>query len=151
MLTFLFLLALLNGDFSQGLSHWQAEPGWSVQNQVAQLSTDNRAGTGTRGADLCSDATALSGAAQVRGAADVWAKRTNRGYVFVGVRWFDSLKRPLWTEMHASNEGLPNATWQRLAFNAPVPPEARFVSFCFFSGAYAGKTYRAQADNATLQ
>ncbi len=152
MYMFLVLLGLLiNGDFAQGLAHWHADPGWSVERQVAQLNVDNRAGAGTRGADLCSEAVALNGAPRVNGAADVWAKRTANGYVFVGVRWLDSAKRPLWTEMIASNEGKPNATWQHLTFHADAPPPARFVSFCFFTGTYAGKTYRAQADNASLQ
>lgn len=151
MTVFLLLLTLFlnNGDFSQGLKHWNADAGWSVKNKVAQLEIDNRAGDFTRGANLCSEPAALNAERTVRGAADVWAKRT--GYVFVGVRWYDSAGNLLWSEMHASNEGMKGRAWHRLTFETRVPSAARAVSFCFFAGGYAGKTYRAQADNASLQ
>jgi len=87
----------------------------------------------------------------VRGAADVWTQRASRGYVFLGVRWYDRSKNPLWTEMHVSNEGKANRTWQHLTFATQAPKAARFVSFCFFAGGYEGEIYRARADNARLE
>lgn len=153
MTVFLLLLTLFlnNGDFSQGLKHWNADAGWSVKNKVAQLEIDNRAGEFTRGANLCSEPVALQDARQLRGAADVWTQRASRGYVFVGVRWYDRNENPLWTEMHVSNEGKANRTWQHLTFATQAPKAARFVSFCFFAGGYAGEIYRARADNARLE
>lgn len=80
MFALLIVLGLLvNGDFSQGLAHWNADSGWSVQNKVAQLEMDNRAGDFTRGANLCSEPAALNAERAVRGAAGYSQIRTFSG------------------------------------------------------------------------
>ena len=152
MFAFLLLVSLLlNGNFAQGLAHWQADPGWSASKGVAQLSIDNRAGTGTRGANLCSDVYAVARSQVLRGSADVWQRKAAQGYVFVGVRWYDAHGAPLWTEMLTSNEGTSNRVWHNLKFETVVPDGAAQASFCFFAGGYEGQVYRAQADNATMR
>lgn len=152
MISLLLLLGLLlNGDFSDGLNHWQANTGWDAASGRAVLALDNRAGSFTRGSLLCSDVYAVPQQNALKGAANVWANKTSRGYIFVGVRWYDNAQSPLWTEMIASNEGMANKQWHRITFSTPIPQEAGYVSFCFFAGAYGRRIYDARVDNATLQ
>lgn len=151
MLTLLLLLGLLlNGDFSQGLAYWNADVGWSAQNGMAVLKLDNRNSTETQGAVMCSDAYLLNGQKTLSGAADVFTQN-RKGYLFVGVRWYDGRGNRLWDENWASNEGKTLQVWERLSFRTHVPRAAKRVSFCFFAGAYEGGQYKVTVDNASLQ
>ena len=147
MLGLLLLIALLNGDFSDGLKHWQADAGWSAKRGAAVLNLDNRAGAGTQGTNLCSDPV-LAHAGQLRGGATV--KTNVGGYVFVGVKWYDKRGNVLWTEMLTSGESKEGHN-VRLTFVTDKPRNAAHVSFCFFGGAYAGETFTARVDNAELK
>ena len=145
------LLLLVNGNFSDGLTHWTAAPQWSAAQGAAQLRADNRAGFGTLPANLCSDPLAVSPGQAVSGGADVRvASRYGAGYIYIGVQWYDKRHVPTFTEMLATSEG-HERTAARLTFKTRAPDDARFVSFCFFGGTYAGDQLRATVDNATLQ
>lgn len=142
MVTLLMLLALVNGDFSQGLNGWNADAGWSAHKGAAVLQTIGAS-------NMCSDAVTLTGQKEIAGSAQVKAQNTDAGYVFVGVKWYDKRGAPMWTEMLDSNEGKASREWHRLQFEAQVPKRAAAVAFCFFTNAYGG-TYRARADNAVM-
>ena len=143
VVTLLMLLALVNGDFSNGLNGWNAGAGWSAHKGVAVLETNGAS-------NMCSDVVALDGARRIEGGASVKAQDTGAGYVFVGVQWFDAKGAPMWTEMLDSNEGKPSRVWHRLQFETLGPKKARGVAFCFFTNAYGG-TYRARVDNVTMK
>ena len=149
MLTFLLLLSLLNGDFSDGLNHWQADANWSATAQTAQVKLSNQSGIATMGSVLCSEPVSTDRQKTLTGTADVWQR--GKGYVFAGVRWYDKNGLLLWDEWLSNNEGKPARVWQHLDFKAEVPKKARGVSFCFFTGAFAQHTYTARVDNASLQ
>ena len=141
----------LNGNFADGLNYWQVAPQWTAANGGAQLRADQRAGTGTLPSNLCSDLYAVTTGQNVSGGADVLVKnRWGRGYVFVGVQWHDKQRTLMASEMLATSEGRER-TNARLTFKTQAPPDARFVSFCFFGGTYEGQTFRAIVDNAFLK
>ena len=145
------LLVLLNGNFADGLNHWQGAPQWTAANGAAQLRADNTAGAGTLPSNLCSDPVAVAPRQNVSGGADVRvANRYGAGYVYVGVQWYDKQSAPLWSEMLATSEGRERTT-ARLTFRTRAPDAARFVSLCFFGGTYEGKILRATVDNAVLK
>lgn len=151
MISFLLLLGLiLNGNFSDGLNHWQADAEWSASNGTANLFINNIAGRESDGAILCSDAYALDDAVSVTGRAKLYEVRPARGYVVPGVRWFDENQTRMGDyafgyDYHA------RLKWVTVGFETDVPENARYAAFCFFSAAYAGKTYRASADDVFLQ
>lgn len=151
MITFLLLLGLLlNGDFSDGLNHWQAEAGWSAGNGTADLFIDNTAGKTTDSALLCSDAYPLKNATRVAGKANLYETRPARGYLVPGVRWFDENNERMGDyafgyDYHARQK------WVAVGFDTDIPENARYAAFCFFGAAYGGKLYRASADNVTLK
>ena len=142
MVTLLMLLALVNGDFSNGLNGWNADAGWSANKGAAVLQTNGAS-------NMCSDAVTLTGQKQIVGSAQVKAQNTDAGYVFVGVRWYDKHGAAMWTEMLDSNEGKPSRAWHRLQFQTQVPKRAAAVSFCFFTNGYS--KYKASVDNAVMR
>ena len=145
------LIVLLNGNFADGLNHWQAAPQWSAKNGTAQLAADHRAGTGTLPANLCSDLYAVTARQGVAGGGDVHvSSRYGAGYIYAGVQWYDRNRALLGSEMLATSEGRERTT-ARLTFHTRAPDAARFVSLCFFGGTYGGKILRATVDNAFLK
>lgn len=154
----LALLNLLaNGDFSQGLQHWQASDAWSVKRGKAILNLDNAGGVETRGDRMCSDAVSIpNGAQRLSGAARINARSGDaNGYVFLGVRWYDKHKRAMYDHSIATTEGKPLKKWIDYAFNVSVPYDdyrgVKFVSLCFISAAYEGATFNARVDDASLK
>ena len=142
MVTLFLLLALVNGDFSQGLNGWNADAGWSANKGAAVLQTIGAS-------NMCSDAVTLTGQKEIAGSANVKAQNTDAGYVFVGVKWYDANGTPMWTEMLDSNEGRASRVWHRLQFTTDAPKRARAVSFCFFTNGYSD--YKASVDNAVMR
>lgn len=148
MLGLFMILALVNGNFSDGLNHWQADAGWSAQRGAAVLHLDNRAGVGTLGANLCSESVDVRNTDRVQGSAVI--RQSAGGYLFVGLRWYDKHGTSMSTEMIASGEGNEGKRL-RLNFATRKPTKAASASFCFFGGAYAGSEFIARADNAELK
>lgn len=148
---------LVNGDFSQGLQHWQASDAWSVKRGKAILVLDNAGGSETRGDRMCSDPVSIpNGAQRLSGAARVNARSSDaNGYVFLGVRWYDAQKRAMYDHSITTTEGKPLKRWINYAFSVSVPYDdyrkVKYVSLCFISGAYDGRSLRARVDDASLK
>ncbi len=143
------LLLLLNGDFSQGLTHWQADSYWRAAHGNAVVMVDNTAGAQTLGSVMCSDPSPVNPREMVlRGSADMQT-RQDAGYVFVGARWYDRAGKRLYDDMEVSQQGAPRGVWRTYHFTVyPRVLGAASISFCFFGGGFADGKFKALVDNA---
>lgn len=141
---------ILNGNFSQGLDHWIAGTGWGAEKKEAVVLLDNRAGNATLSSLLCSEPVEVDQQDIVRGQATIWESRPNSGYTVPGIRWYDANGARM-TDYFWGYDNRVRKQWVQVTFETDVPENAASMSFCFVGAAYAGKTYRASADNVFLQ
>jgi len=144
MTTLILMLLLINGNFSDGLNHWDANGAWFAARGEARLQVNNP-NENTVGALLCSEPQAATNAV-MHGTASVWQNNQN-GYVFTGARWYDQTGARLYDEMAVNNEGGAVKQWKQLEFTVNRPANAAQVSFCFYAGIYKGAS-KVRVDNA---